>query len=191
MAMLLTAAESPEKWASGEQAIEFSADIAAFSKLREALGRELGRVETPRHPAAWEQAAVTGRIHFGFADAQSDDVIATVEVQTRVPLVCQRCLETFDEALEVDARLVFVRDEQTPERPGYEAWELDEELVRPLELADELLVMALPFAAMHDDVNCSAGVSDDAPATEETVRPFADLRAQMEAASTPDKPAKD
>ncbi len=191
MAKLQNAIEAPETWASGGQVIEISAEISAFSKLAEALGVELERIEAAQHPADWQQVAVTGRVSFGFADAQSDDVVAAVEVRTAVPLVCQRCLEVFNEPLEIDAKLLFVRNEETPERPGYEAWELDEDLVRPLDLADELLVMALPFAAMHNDTDCSAGATDDAPAVEETVRPFADLRAQMEAASTPDEPAKD
>ncbi len=191
MAKPQNAAEAPETWATGGQAIEISAEISALSKLGDALGRELERIEAARHPADWQRAAVTGRVSFGFADAQSDDVVAAIAVRTMVPLVCQRCLEVFDEALEIDAKLLFVRNDETPERPGYEAWELDEDLVRPLDLVDELLVMALPFAAMHDDANCSAGATNDVPAAEETVRPFADLRAQMEAASTPDEPAKD
>ena len=191
MAKQLTAAESPETWASGGQAIEFSADISAFSKLEAALAQELERIEQAEHPANWKGTTVTGRINFGFRDAQSEDVVAAVAVETEVPLVCQRCLEAFIEPLGVDTTLLFVRGEAADERDDFETWELDEDLVRPVDLADELLVMALPFAAMHEEVNCSAGATDDAPAAKETVRPFADLRAQMEAASTPEEPAKD
>lgn len=191
MAKLLTAAESPKKWADSGQAIEIAEEISAFPKLAEALGKELGRIAAAQHPANWKQTAVSGRIDFDFADAQSDNVVATVEARTVVPLLCQRCLEAFCEPLEIDTRLAFVRRDEPSGRSGYEDWELDEEVVRPLDLADELLVMALPFAAMHENANCSAGATDDTPETEETVRPFADLRAQMEAASTPDEPAKD
>ena len=105
--------------------------------------------------------------------------------------MCQRCLEVFAAPLEIDSKLQFVRDDATPVQSGCEAWELEEAVVRPLDLVDELLVMALPFAAMHDDVDCSGGVTLDAPVTEETVRPFAELRAQMEAASRPEDPAED
>jgi uncharacterized metal-binding protein YceD (DUF177 family) len=191
MAKLLIAAESPETWADGGQVIEFAEEISVFSKLEEALGQELGRIRVAEQPANWKQVVVSGRVSFGFADAQSNDVVAAVAVRTEVPLVCQRCLEAFSAPLEVDEKLLLVRDGEAPGRPGYEAWELEEDSVCPLDLADELLVMALPFAALHDDVNCSAGAVADAPAAEETVRPFADLRAQMKAASTPDEPAKD
>ena len=191
MAKLLSAAETPESWASGGQAIEISEEISAFPRLGEALVQELERVDPAEHPANWQHTAVNGRVSFGFADAQSSDVIVTVELTTEVPLVCQRCLEAFRESLDVDTSLHLVKDSGSPGRDDYEAWELDEDLVRPIDLVDELMVMALPFAAMHDNGECSAGVPDDTPAAEDTTRPFADLKALMEAASKPDEPAKD
>ncbi len=60
--------------------------------------------------------------------------------------------------------------------------------MRPLDLVDELLVMALPFAALHEEASCRRAAVETGAVTEEPLRPFADLRAQMEAASEPGEP---
>jgi len=188
MAKLLSAPELPARLASTGQAIEISEQISEFPRLSEALDRDLGQLEAAQRPAEWRTLPVTGRVRFDFADAQSEDVTAEVEATAVVPLVCQRCLEPFEHRLEAKARLLLLRGGDHPGREGFESWELDEDLLRPLDLVDELLVMAMPFAAKHArDAECGA-VVEEAAAPEETVRPFADLKAQLEAARTPDEP---
>jgi uncharacterized metal-binding protein YceD (DUF177 family) len=73
----------------------------------------------------------------------------------------------------------------------YEVWELDEQTLRPQDIVEELLIMAMPFSAKHDNMaDCkvflsadpSAGSSDDPShddGTEKLVKPFAALRSQM------------
>jgi uncharacterized metal-binding protein YceD (DUF177 family) len=188
MAKLLSAPESPAKLASTRQVIEISEQISEFPRLSEALEQDLGQLETAQRPAQWQTLPVTGRLRFDFADAQSEDVTVEVEATTVVPLVCQRCLEPFEKQLEADTRLLLVQEADHPGREGLENWELEEDLLRPIDLVDELLVMAMPFAAKHaGDADCGA-VAEEAAAPEETVRPFADLKAQLKAARKPDEP---
>jgi uncharacterized metal-binding protein YceD (DUF177 family) len=191
MAKSLTTAVSLAKLAAGAQVVEIEESIAGFPRLHEALDRGLAVIDPAQKPADWEQARVTGRVRFDVDDAQSTAPVADVVASAQVPQVCQRCLEAFNEPLAVATKLIFVRDNEVPEREGYENWELDEDRFRPLDLVDELLVMALPFAALHDDANCHRAAAVTDAVAEDALRPFADLRAQMEAASNPGKPDED
>ena len=57
---------------------------------------------------------------------------------------------------------------------------MDEERLRPLDLVEEVLIMALPLATLHDgDAACAEReCPEEAPATK--TRPFADLKLQMD-----------
>jgi uncharacterized metal-binding protein YceD (DUF177 family) len=68
-----------------------------------------------------------------------------------------------------------------------EVWELDEATLRPLDIVEELLIMAMPLSAMHDNMaDCRAFLSDDTSteavsdtSAEDLVKSFAALRSQM------------
>jgi len=78
-----------------------------------------------------------------------------------------------------ELRLLFGA-EQSAGDGGYEVWELKEDELCPADLVEEALIMAMPFSAMHDfDAPCvkADAVEDRA---EKTVRPFADLKSQMD-----------
>ena len=61
---------------------------------------------------------------------------------------------------------------------GYEAWELSGDTVRPIDILDEALVMALPMAPKHSARDeCVAFATG--PAETDAVTPFATLRARM------------
>ena len=191
MAKPLTAAVPLATLASGPQVVEVKENIEEFFRLSEALRRELAAVDSAHWPANWDQERVTGQISFDRADAQSTELAADVAVTVQVPQVCQRCLDAYREQLAVETKLIFVRDAEAPERDGYENWELEDDKLRPLDLVDELLVMALPFAALHDEASCRRAAAATDAVSEEPLRPFADLRAQMEAASEPGEPEED
>ncbi len=191
MAKPLTAAVPLATLASGPQVIEIKENISGFSRLSEALSREFAAVDSAHWPANWDQEQVTGQISFDRADAQSAELAADVAVTVQVPQVCQRCLDAYREQLAVETKLIFVRDAEAPERDGFENWELEDDKLRPLDLVDELLVMALPFAALHDEASCRRTSAATGAVSEEPLRPFADLRAQMEAASEPGEPEED
>ena len=59
-------------------------------------------------------------------------------------------------------------------------WELEDSLVRPLDVVDEALVMALPFAAMHaSEAECGPLAKRATGEASEGARPFANLKAQL------------
>ena len=63
-----------------------------------------------------------------------------------------------------------------------DVWGLTDGKVRPLDVIEEMLVMALPMAAMHESAaECGMQpVPDETGRQADTVRPFADLRAQID-----------
>ena len=70
-----------------------------------------------------------------------------LSIEAGLPLVCQRSLERFVFPVQTVQRLGLIRDEaeEAALPPGYEALLLDEDgLVRPLDLVQDELVLALP-----------------------------------------------
>ena len=148
---------------------------------------DLESLDAARMPPNWRNAAISGRLTFGFADAQSGISaggswpMLQGKVAVTIDAVCQRCLEPFELPLAAELRLLFADDASSGiGGDGFEVWELEEDKLRPLDLVEEALIMALPFAAMHvDDATCHGpGVLDEKSG--KTTRPFADLKLQME-----------
>ena len=160
------------------EVIEISAKIGDFSRLAAAIEADLGtESDAPGH-SNWREKPVFGTLQFG-TEGAGESVVA-VRLGAEMTSICQRSLERFDWRLETELRLRLVSmDEADADLDGYETWELDDDVVIPIELADEALVMALPLSVRREEDD----VEVDAPAaTEELTTPFADLRAQMDKA---------
>ena len=172
-----TAAE----WAAVTQAIDFELKIDDFQQLPAVIEADLAALDADKVPVKWRESVITGRFEFGFADAQQLLPSVSCRVAVTVDLVCQRCLEAFRLPLEVEAELLLLEfDQEAPGFEDYEVWELEEPLLRPLDIAEELLVMALPLSAMHvESAACRALTARGQEGAEEMTTPFAALRAQM------------
>jgi uncharacterized metal-binding protein YceD (DUF177 family) len=62
----------------------------------------------------------------------------------------------------------------------HDVWEIDDTTIRPLDILEEVLIMAMPLSALHEaGQGCDA--LDDATSAEsdEAIRPFASLRSTM------------
>ena len=172
---------SAADWAAGSQVIEIADKIGDFEQLSAIVEADLAALDTDRMPADWRDAVVEGRLEFGFADAQQLLPTAKCEARVTVDAVCQRCLEPFRLPLEVEADLLLLELEQAADGfDEFEIWELEDKLLRPVDLVEEMLVMALPFAAMHtQSASCKALSSTVDEVGEEMTTPFAALRKQM------------
>ena len=170
---------TPQDFAASGQVIEFSGKIGNFERLAEIVEADLGALEPDRLPRDWRDSPIDGQLRFGFVDAQDGVPALEGQVVATINAVCQRCLKPFCLPLAVELRLLFGA-EQSAGDGGYEVWELKEDKLCPADLVEEVLIMAMPYSAMHDfDVNCvkADAVEDRA---EKTVRPFADLKSQMD-----------
>jgi len=166
---------TPQELAAVGQVIEIKNKVSDFERLGEAIARDLRALHGDNPLPAWRDSLVCGRLNFGFADAQGKLPAVRGHAAVDVWAVCQRCLRPFSLPLRVELRLMF----GDVAADGYEHWELDDGTLCPADLVDEALVMALPFAAMHDaDNDCVAlTVAGEKPAPMKT--PFANLKTQM------------
>jgi len=171
-----TAAE----WASGQQVIEIAEQIGSFDGLAEIVEADLAALDAEKIPSAWRENVIHGELQFGFADSKHRVVTMTGDASVVVDAVCQRCLEAFQLTLKIEPRLLLLGPQEEAE--GYdefEVWELEESAFRPLDAVQEMLIMALPFAALHDNMADCKVLSNESEIAEKVTTPFADLRSQM------------
>jgi uncharacterized protein len=170
--------------ASVGQVVEIASKISSFDGLAEIVEADLAALDPEKVPVEWRENVIRGELKFGFADAKRRLPMLTGSVTASVDAVCQRCLEPFQLRLGIEPKLLLLGEEELAE--GYdefEVWELDEQMIRLQDIVEELLIMAMPFSAMHDNMaDCRAFLSGNMPdeeSGEELVRPFAALRTQM------------
>ena len=170
----------PKAFAERRQVIEKQEKLEIFPRLSEVVGAHLRQLDEA--PAQWRQSPVAIRLAFGWADTARDLPVLEGHAAVEIPAVCQRCLERFELELATDLRLLFSGPGRSADESlDYEVWELDERLLRPLDVVDEALVMAMPLAAMHEAQADCGPLAEQATVEKEEaqVRPFADLRSQM------------
>jgi uncharacterized protein len=181
MANPLRERRTAAEWAAGSQVIEIADKLSGFEKLSAVVEADLAALGAERMPAGWRDADVIGRLEFGFVDARRELPSVDCRIETTVFAVCQRCLEPFRLPLEVESGLLLLEfDREADGYDEYEVWELEEPLLRPLDIVEELLIMAMPFSAMHaESAACRALASSVEDGAEEMTTPFATLREQM------------
>lgn len=181
MANPLLVRASPEELAERGQVFELEGKIGDFQRLMEIVAEGLAGVEYERYPREWRAAPVSIRLGFAWADARGEIPSLEGKVATEIAAVCQRCLEPFELPLRTTLKMLLLRPaDATTVQDEFEIWELEEDVVRPLDIVEEALIMALPLSAVHQSRDLcgplAASVTDD---NNETVRPFAGLRSQM------------
>jgi len=170
--------------ANAGQAIEIAGRIDGFPRVTESVGNDLATLPAGAQPGNWRTQPVAVRVRFGHSPDGSGAPTLDGAVLAQVPAVCQRCLEPFVYALDVPVAVQFGRESDRKDAaavsPGYEFWELPDDRVRPVDIVDELIVMAMPLSARHaNDEDCKAP-EEAGVASDDRTRPFADLRRQME-----------
>ena len=171
----------PEELAERGQVFELEGKIEDFQRLKEIVEEDLAAIDHEKYPREWRAAPVSIRLGFSWADARGEIPSLEGKIATEIAAVCQRCLEPFGLPLRTTLKMLLLRAaDATTVRDEFEIWELEEDVVRPLDIVEEALIMALPLSPVHLSRDLcgplAASVTDD---NKETVRPFADLRSQM------------
>ena len=181
MANLMLECVPPTELANRGQVIEITNKISDFRRLCEIIVEDLGEVSAAEIPSKWRQAPVDIKLRFGWNEAYPGIPALEGQVTTRVTLVCQRCLNPFELELEVGLNLLLPQAGAAPdEHEGFEVWEFDENDVRPADIVEEALIMALPFSALHESSDDCTAISVDDPSDESRkTRPFEDLQSLM------------
>jgi DUF177 domain-containing protein len=181
MANLMLQREPPEEFAARGQVIETTSKISDFGRLSEIIAADLRALPDARMPQQWRQVPVHITLRFGWVEARPGIPALEGQLSTTVAAVCQRCLDPLELALDVELKLLLPQTGISPaEYEGFEIWEFDQHEVRPADIVEEALIMALPFSALHK-------TSDDCvrlPAASlsgecRKVRPFEDLQSLM------------
>ncbi len=173
----------PAELADRSQVFEYIGVIGDFERLRAISEQELEAIEPAQRPRSWTAGPVEIEIAFRWLDQEHALPAATGRIRALMPTVCQRCLEAFELQIDAPVRIVFGADEAGHSQRGdYDAWEADEETVRLLDIVEEAVVMALPLAPTHGSEEDCGELAGKIPEREaDGVRPFADLRARMDA----------
>jgi uncharacterized metal-binding protein YceD (DUF177 family) len=175
---------SPGELADLDQVIETKTKLQAFSRLAGVVAADLASLPEAEVPRKWRQTPVQIRLRFSRVDAGRRLPAVEGGVTASVPAVCQRCLGLMELALDEELKLLLVAPGESAGAEGaaddFEIWELDEATVRPLDILEEALIMAMPLSALHEPgQGCDAAQDAPPPAIEETNRPFAGLRSRI------------
>jgi uncharacterized protein len=163
------------------QVIEIMEKIRNFERLAGIVDADLAVLDPDKLPQGWRDSAVTGRLAFGFVDAQQQVAVLEGEVAVTVDAVCQRCLEPFRLELRSELKLLpVIPGDIARADDGCDVWELDDDLVCPADIVEEALIMAMPLSAMHGPEEACREFESAASETAQTVRPFAALKAQLD-----------
>ena len=173
---------TPRELAASGQVIEISEKISSFGRLAKIVRGDLETLDPDKLPPDWRDAVVEAQLSFGFADAQQRFPALEGTVAVTIDAVCQRCLEPMQLPLAAELRLLFTDAENDAgHTEEFEVWEMEEERLRPLDLVEEVLIMSMPISALHvDDAVCVEPDTDEEASEKGTIRPFADLKSQME-----------
>ncbi|MBT8100079.1 MAG: DUF177 domain-containing protein [Gammaproteobacteria bacterium] len=170
----------PQNLAANAQVIEINEQLGDFDGLAEIVAADLDALDEALRPQQWRERDVTGELRFGYGTAQAGLPLLSGTVEVCIDAVCQRCLKSMRFPLRAELELALAAPQADIGEAGdLEVWELDSELIRPIEIVQEALIMALPLVAMHSkDGHCDNG-EPEFDERNETTRPFADLRQRM------------
>lgn len=108
--------------------------------------------------------------------------VATVQVSARIPLRCQRCMQTVWWPVEADSQVWLVTDPARADEldPGIEPTLAPEGRVVLRDLVEEEILLAVPLVPRHEAIaDCGPGDAalGDAPRVgkDDTITPFAGL----------------
>lgn len=173
---------TPAELADRRQVIETVENIGVFPDLAGILQEELSTLPAGKAPRDWRQLPVAIRLGFDWLDARRQFAALQGSVSATVAVVCQRCLEPFEMPLRVELKLRLTQaGDAAGEQQDCEDWELAGPTLRPLDVVEEALIMALPLAALHEGPDRCVALPGPLPADDAgMLRPFADLRAKMD-----------
>jgi uncharacterized protein len=162
-------------------------DLVDYARLAEdtaVLERIYGLSELPRLQDVLAEAV--GKLHASFAFAKMPSGGAGVRVCVRGEprLVCQRCMQGFAYPVSGGSEIEFTHDEQSAAAvdAGREYFEVEDDMVSLRELAEEEVLLNLPFApACNTPQNCGKARSvalgaEGQEVSDEMRRPFSALR---------------
>ena len=172
----------PQQLAESHQVIDCKVEIEDLGRLAEIVRSDLAALPAGKRPANWRHESVGVRLEFNVSRFGDAIPILDGEASTTLDAVCKRCLEACRLPLTATIRYMLLpADAAAIDYEDYEVWELAEKLLRPLDIVEEVLIMAMPFPALHESADeCGPLANEFSPAATDTAHPFEGLRAQLD-----------
>ena len=116
--------------------------LRQFSRLRQALADDTGSIAV--------------KLDFDVDELGVPTVVG--RVSATLPLICQRCLETYTYPVDVQIALAWVKTEQEADKLPlrYEPYVVEETPLLLNDVIEDELLLALPQIPMHDETECPA-----------------------------------
>ena len=171
-----------EKLASAGQVFEICSKIKDFEQLAQVIEKDLAALDPKKFPSMWKESEIIGEIKFDLAGTEECFPIMIDDFTANIFAVCQRCLELMEIKVQVKPKVALMELGQSMDSfDEFEIWELSESTLKPHEVIEELLIMALPLSVMHNDKSkCKASLAYlNNEKKQDLVRPFANLRSQL------------
>src|SRR5687767_10199945 len=161
-------------------------EIEALVTREAELDAEFPLRDLPRIAASLLREDGTAQVHLRFHREQIGEhryPAAEGRVTTTLALVCQRCLEAVDVAVDAHCQLVFVASEEAAAGlpASHDPVTMSNGRVSLPDLVEEELLLALPLIPAHPDETCKEREEPQAEDSQAapTQRPFAGLRELM------------
>jgi uncharacterized protein len=139
-----------------------SRDLESLSRHGELSG-ELTFEQMPRLSGLLQPGGGSVRASLRFRQRGDGGLALTLEYETTVPLLCQRCLEPYGQRIANSVEMAVV-DEGAAEASlpqGYEPIELDDGRLSPAQLIEDELIISIPLIPKHARVEDCGSLADD------------------------------
>jgi len=132
----------PLKFARGRQSLEGNLSVASMRRLHDSLASDAGTVEF----------RLTGYLN------EEGAPCLRCQVSGVLKMICQRCLEPMNYALNVDSVLLLTTDAQLLQNDDPEAPDviLAQQDLPVADLVEEEILLVLPMAPLHSAGECKA-----------------------------------
>jgi len=156
----------PRKAAAQESVFEGTLSLSRLPRLSALLLRD----ESGKTQDAGDPKQECARFRLVFGRDQDGRSVVEGKVAAALPLRCQRCNEEYQLHVDAPIRLALVAgiDEANALPEHYDPLLLDDRLMRPSELIEDELILAVPPVPRHPDSQCAppsvpcASAGDDA-----------------------------
>jgi len=140
----------PRKAVAQGAAFEGTIEVERLPRLCELLWR----TEAGSAKAQFEPTTAAFRLEFGRDDDRRP--VVTGRIQSLLPLRCQRCGQGFNLRVDAEVNLALAAgiDEANALPDGYDPLLVEDRLMRPSELIEDELILAIPAIPRHPDDEC-------------------------------------
>ena len=139
---------------------------------------ELKRLGELLYAGGADQAERKIALSFEFMRSEFDIPMLVGQLQTRLELECQRCLQPLDLPMDLEFSLLIDATDEIVRHSSQDTLYSDDGYIDITEVVEDELILAIPLVALHEDTRCNSNWQEPASAagTARAENPFAVLQ---------------